>query len=51
LIAAGWQVNTEDLANVTPSITNKIRRFGDWKLDLTPPPATLPVALDLASAG
>ncbi|WP_328822197.1 Tn3 family transposase [Micromonospora rubida] len=48
LIAAGWQVDSGDLATITPYVTSKIRRFGDWKLDLTPPLATLPVALDLA---
>lgn len=47
LTAAGVQVDTEDLATVTPYITGRIRRFGDWKLDLTPPPA-VPAALDLA---
>jgi TnpA family transposase len=46
LIAAGRQVDPDDLAVVTPIITSKIRRFGDWKLDLTPP-ACGPVALAL----
>lgn len=46
LTAAGVRVDTEDLATVTPYITSRIRRFGDWKLDLTPPPA-VPAALDL----
>ncbi|MGH3159787.1 MAG: Tn3 family transposase, partial [Streptosporangiaceae bacterium] len=47
LTAAGVRVDGEDLATVTPYITSRIRRFGDWKLDLTPPPAG-PAALDLA---
>lgn len=36
LFAAGHPVNWEDLATVAPYITSKIRRFGDWILDLTP---------------
>ena len=46
LIAAGRPVDPDDLAVVTPIITSKIRPFGDWKLDLTPP-ASGPVGLDL----
>ena len=46
LIAAGRPGDPDDLAVVTPIITSKIRRFGDWKLDLTPP-ASGPVGLDL----
>lgn len=45
---AGWAPSrTTTAPTITPYVTSKIRRFGDWKLDLTPPPATLPVALDL----
>lgn len=46
LAAAGVLIDPEDLATVTPNITSRIRRFGDWKLDLTPP-AAVPAALDL----
>jgi TnpA family transposase len=47
LIATGRGVDPEDLVTITPYITSKIRRFGDWKLDLTPPPAVAG-RLDLA---
>jgi len=47
LFAAGHPVNGEDLATITPYITSKIRRFGDWVLDLTPPPAGTFVTLDV----
>jgi Tn3 transposase DDE domain len=47
LFAAGHPVNGEDLATITPYITSKIRRFGDWVLDLTPPPAGTLVTLDV----
>jgi hypothetical protein len=39
-------IEPEGLATVTPYITSRIRRFGDWKLDLTPP-AAVPAALDI----
>jgi TnpA family transposase len=48
LIATGRDVDPEDLATITPYITSKIRRFGDWKLDLTPPPPVVAGRLDLA---
>ncbi|GAA1579283.1 hypothetical protein GCM10009789_36220 [Kribbella sancticallisti] len=48
LIAAGREIDPEDLATITPYITSKIRRFGDWKLDLTPPPPAVAGGLDLA---
>jgi hypothetical protein len=35
----GVLIDPEDLAAITPYITSRIRRFGDWKLDLTPPAA------------
>jgi hypothetical protein len=47
LFAAGYPVNWEDLATVTPYITSKIRRFSDWILDLTPPPEGTLVTLDV----
>ncbi len=47
LAAAGVSIDSEDLATVTPYITRRIRRFGDWKLDLTPP-AAVPAALDIS---
>ncbi|MGH3636541.1 MAG: Tn3 family transposase [Mycobacterium sp.] len=40
LIAAGWTIDPEDVATLSPLITHTIRRFGDWHLDLTPPEAT-----------
>jgi hypothetical protein len=39
-------IDPENLAAITPYITSRIRRFGDWKLDLTPP-AAVPAALDI----
>ncbi len=38
LAAEGTQAAREDLATVSPYITSKTRRFGQWALDLTPPP-------------
>jgi hypothetical protein len=46
LPAAGVLIDPEDLATISPYITSLIRRFGDWKLDLTPP-AAVPAALDI----
>jgi len=34
----GHRVDADDLATISPLITHTIRRFGDWHLDLTPPP-------------
>jgi hypothetical protein len=48
LTGVGWHVDPDDLATITPYITSKIRRFGDWKLDLTPPPPAVAGRLDLA---
>lgn len=49
LAADGWQVDPEDLATITPYVTSKIRRFGDWVLNLEPPPAVVAGRLDLAT--
>jgi hypothetical protein len=48
LIATGRGVDPEDLVTIAPYTTSKIRRFGDWKLDLTPPPPAIAGRLDLA---
>ena len=32
------RVGADDLATISPLIRHTIRRFGDWHLDLTPPP-------------
>lgn len=37
LIDEGWEVDTVDLATVTPCITSKTRRFGTWHLGMEPP--------------
>jgi hypothetical protein len=39
LAAEGTQAAREDLATVSPYLTSKTHRFGQWALDLTPPPA------------
>ena len=44
LAAEGHPVDTDDLATVSPYITNTIRRFGNWTLNLTPPDQTPPPA-------
>lgn len=41
LAVEGVPVHRDDLATISPYITSKTRRFGDWALDLTPPPALL----------
>jgi Tn3 transposase DDE domain len=41
LVAERAQVERVDLATISPYVTTPIRRFGDWKLDLTPPPAAV----------
>lgn len=40
LVAEGVDVAREDAATISPYITVKTRRFGDWTLNLAPPPAT-----------
>jgi TnpA family transposase len=49
LLAEGEEVDPVDLATVAPYITSKIKRFGDWVLDLSEPPPSAPPRLDLAS--
>jgi TnpA family transposase len=39
LAAEGTRAAREDLATVSPYLTSKTRRFGQWALDLTPLPA------------
>jgi len=38
LARGGHRVDAGDLATISPLIRHTIRRFGDWHLDLTPPP-------------
>ena len=38
LARGGRVVDAGDLATISPLIRHTIRRFGDWHLDLTPPP-------------
>ncbi|OLT40047.1 transposase [Saccharomonospora sp. CUA-673] len=47
LAAEGHQVDTDDLATVTPYIQHTIRRMGDLVLNLTPPEDTPVTRLDL----
>jgi len=47
LAAEGHPVHPDDLATITPYITHRIRRFGDWVLDLTPPEVVSVTRLDL----
>ncbi len=37
LAAAGHPVDPENLATISPYLTEHIRRFGEWILDTTPP--------------
>jgi TnpA family transposase len=37
LAAVGHSVDPEDLATISPYLTEPIRRFGEWVLDTTPP--------------
>jgi TnpA family transposase len=37
LATAGHSVDPEDLATISPYLTEHIRRFGEWVLDTTPP--------------
>jgi hypothetical protein len=41
----GHRVGADDLATISPLIRHTIRRFGDWHLDLTPPPGEAHLAL------
>jgi TnpA family transposase len=45
LIAEGWEVDPHDLATISPYVTSKIRRFGEWVLDVSPPPPVAPARL------
>jgi TnpA family transposase len=47
LVAEGFEVDREDLAIVSPYQQGKLRRFGDWVLDLSPPEAGVPTELHL----
>lgn len=37
LVDEGHTIRREDLATISPYITSKTRRFGDWVIDLDPP--------------
>lgn len=50
LAAEGTQAARENLATVSPYITSKTRRLGQWALDLTPPP-TMVGRLNLPELG
>lgn len=47
LRAEAYPVHPEDVATLSPYLTHHIRRFGDYVLDLSPPPDPLPAHLDL----
>jgi Tn3 transposase DDE domain len=51
LVAEGWSVDPDDLATISPYLQGKVRRFGDWVLDLSPPEAGVPTELDLDLSG
>lgn len=51
LASEGWAIDPVDLATVTPYLTSKIRRFGEWVLDLSPPPPSTVGTLYLDPAG
>ena len=39
LLAEGWDINPDDVATISPYLTIKIKRFGDYNTDqLTEPP-------------
>jgi Tn3 transposase DDE domain len=48
LAADGRAVDPDDLVTIAPYITQAIRRFGDWVLDLSLPEAAPVTALNLA---
>ena len=50
LVAEGRQVDPDDLATISPYITETVRRFGEWVLDTTPPDPTVTTRLDVAVA-
>jgi Tn3 transposase DDE domain len=47
LRAEGHPVHPEDVAALSPYLTHHLRRFGDYVLDLSPPPDPPPTHLDL----
>jgi hypothetical protein len=51
LVVKGWEVDREDLATISPYLQGKLRRFGDWVLDLTPPEPTVATELRLNADG
>jgi hypothetical protein len=55
LIAEGWVVDPDDMATMSPYVTERIKRFGDYATDgLSEPPEAFDPHLDLpepAAAG
>ncbi|MET8051536.1 transposase [Streptosporangium sp. NPDC005286] len=49
IAAEGRPVQLDDLATISPYITQVIRRFGNWILNLTPPTTAPTTQLDLES--
>jgi len=47
LAAEGHPVDPVDLATISPYLTEPIRRFGDWHLDLTPPATHVATHLEI----
>jgi TnpA family transposase len=47
LVSEGYPVDLEDLATISPYLTEHIRRYGEWVLDTTPPPTMPQTRLDL----
>ncbi len=38
LVASGWPMNPDDIGILSPYGTKRVLRFGDYTLDITPPP-------------
>ena len=52
LIAEGWVVDPDDVATMSPYITERIKRFGEYNTDgLSAPPEAFDPHLDLPEAG
>ncbi len=52
LVADGWAIDPDDLASVSPYITERVLRFGEYMTDgLTTPPEAFDPHLELAATG
>ena len=51
LVAEGWQVTADDLAQLSPYLTSHILRFGAYATERTPHPAMFDPALDEVDFG